>query len=144
MHETQMGLRPLELLLVEDSASDILLITETLREQPFPINVQVATDGEKALQVFADGHFRPDLVDLNIPKVHGFDVLKCCDLAEMRIVVFSSSSNPDDLRRSFELGAQEFVHKPIGLDEFRQQVTQIVRNWGPPHLVNAARNQLGH
>jgi DNA-binding response OmpR family regulator len=145
MRETQMSLRPLELLLVEDSASDILLITQTLREQPFPINVQVAVDGEKALQVFADGHFRPDLVilDLNIPKVHGFDVLRRCSSPEMRIVVFSSSSNRDDLRRSFELGAQEFVHKPIALDEFRQQVTQIVRNWGPPHLVNAAGNQLG-
>ena len=141
-----MNLRPVQLLLVEDSASDILLITQTLREQPFPIDVQVAVDGEQALQVFADGHFRPDLVilDLNIPKVHGFDVLRRCSSPEMRIVVFSSSSNPDDLRRSFELGAQEFVHKPIGLDEFRQQVTQIVRNWAPPHLVNAARNQLGH
>lgn len=141
-----MNLRPVQLLLVEDSASDILLITQTLREQPFPINVQVAVDGEQALQVLADGHFRPDLVilDLNIPKVHGFDVLRRCSSPQMRIVVFSSSSNPDDLRRSFELGAQEFVHKPIGLDEFRQQVTQIVRNWAPPHLVNAARNQLGH
>ena len=134
-----MGLRPVELLLVEDSASDIFIITETLRVQPFPINVQVVMDGEKALQVFADGNYRPDLVilDLNIPKVHGFDVLKRCNSPEMRIIVFSSSSNPEDMRRSFELGAQEFVHKPLGLDEFRQQVIQIVRNWAPPHLVNA-------
>ena len=139
MSETGTDFRPVELLLVEDSPSDIRLITEILREQPFPIHVQVAMDGEKALEVFANGHSRPDLVilDLNIPKVHGFDVLKRCASPEMRIVVFSSSSNPEDLRRSFELGAQEFVHKPIGLDEFRQQVTQIVRNWGPPHLVNA-------
>jgi DNA-binding response OmpR family regulator len=134
------GLRPVELLLVEDSASDILLITDTLRAQPFPINVQVATDGEKALRACADGNFRPDVVilDLNIPKVHGFDVLRRCSSPETRIVVFSSSSNPEDMRRSFELGADEFVHKPIGLDEFRRQVTQIVRNWAPPHLVNAS------
>src|SRR5579862_9968517 len=131
MSGTGMNLRPVQLLLVEDSESDILIITETLREQPFPINVQVATDGEKALQACANGNFRPDLeiLDLNIPKVHGFDVLKRCKSTEMRIVVFSSSSNSEDMRRSFELGAQEFVHKPIGLDEFRQQVTQIVRNW---------------
>jgi DNA-binding response OmpR family regulator len=136
--------RPVELLLVEDSQSDILIITETLREQPFPINIQVAVDGEKALQACANGNVRPDLVilDLNIPKVHGFDVLKRCNSPEMRIIVFSSSSNPEDMRRSFELGAQEFVHKPIGLDEFRQQVTQIVRNWGPPHLVNAGGTNL--
>ena len=144
MSGTGTTLRPVELLLVEDSPSDILIITETLREQPFPIKVQVATDGEKALQACANGNFRPDLVilDLNIPKVHGFDVLKRCSSPETRIVVFSSSSNPEDMRRSFELGAQEFVHKPIGLDEFRQQVTQIVRNWGPPHLVNAGGTNL--
>ena len=88
-----MNARPVQLLLVEDSASDILLITETLREMPFPINVQVAMDGEQALQVFADGKFQPDLIilDLNIPKVHGFDVLRRCSSPEMRIVVFTSS-----------------------------------------------------
>lgn len=134
-----MNLRPVELLLVEDSQSDILIIAETLREQSFPINLQVATDGERALQSCTGSKFRPDLVilDLNIPKVHGFDVLKRCRSPETRIVIFSSSSNPEDMRRSLEFGADEFVHKPIGLDEFRQQVTQIVRNWAPPHLVNA-------
>jgi DNA-binding response OmpR family regulator len=144
MSETGMNLRPVELLLVEDSKSDVLLITETLRELSFPINVQVAVDGEKALQAFADGSTRPDLVilDLNIPKVHGFDVLGRCSSPETRIVIFSSSSNPEDMRRSLELGAQEFVRKPIGLDEFRQQVTQIVRNWAPPDLVNSGGNQL--
>ena len=134
-----MGLRPVELLLVEDSASDIFIVKETLGELPFPVNVRVAVDGQQALKMLADDNFRPDLVilDLNLPKVHGFDVLKRCNIPEMRIVVFSSSSNPDDLQRSFELGAREFVHKPHGLDEFRQQVKQIVRNWAPPHLVNA-------
>jgi DNA-binding response OmpR family regulator len=139
MSGTGMNLRPVELLLVEDSKSDIIIITETLRELPFPINVQVATDGERALQSCSGNNFRPDLVilDLNIPKVHGFDVLKRCRSQETRIVIFSSSSNPEDMRRSLEFGADEFVHKPIGLDEFRRQVTQIVRNWAPPHLVNA-------
>jgi len=134
------GLRPVELLLVEDSASDIFIIKDTLRELPFPVNVRIAVDGQQALKMFADENVRPDLVilDLNLPKVHGFELLQRCNLPEMRIVVFSSSSNPDDLRRSFELGAREFVHKPIGLDAFRQQVRQIVRNWAPPHLVNAS------
>ena len=46
MSGTATNPRPVELLLVEDSQSDILIITDTLREQPFPVNVQVATDGE--------------------------------------------------------------------------------------------------
>ena len=142
MTRTGATLRPVELLLVEDSRSDIIIITETLREQPFPIHVRVATDGEKALQACIGSNFRPDLVilDLNIPKVHGFDVLKGCKSPKTRIVIFSSSSNPEDMRRSLEFGADEFVHKPIGLDEFCKQVTQIVRNWAPPHLVNPPGN----
>ena len=144
MGATETSLRPIRLLLVEDSQSDILLITEILREQPFPINVQVAMDGQQALQIFAEGKFQPDLVilDLNLPKLHGFDVLRNCSSWQMPVVVFSSSSNPEDKQRSFALGAEEFVHKPIGLDEFRQQVTQIVRNWGPPHLVNASGSNV--
>lgn len=136
-----MSLRPIQLLLVEDSKSDILLITAILQEQTFPINVQVAMDGERALQILTDGKFLPDLMilDLNIPKVHGFDVLRRTNVAEMPVIVFSSSENTDDIIRAFELGAREFVHKPSGLDEFRQQVTQIVRNWAPAHLVNAGK-----
>ena len=136
-----MSLRPIQLLLVEDSQSDILLITAILQEQTLPINVQVAMDGERALQILTDGKFLPDLMilDLNIPKVHGFDVLRRSNVAEMPVIVFSSSENTDDIIRAFELGAREFVHKPSGLNEFRQQVTQIVRNWAPPHLVNAAK-----
>jgi CheY-like chemotaxis protein len=63
------GLRPVEFSLVEDSASDIFIIKETLRELPFPINVRVAVDGQQALKMFADDNFRPDLVilDLNLP-----------------------------------------------------------------------------
>ena len=142
MSGTGTTLRPVELLLVEDSQTDVIIITETLRELPFPINLQVATDGEKALQACIGNNFRPDLMvlDLNIPKVHGFDVLKRCRSPETRIVIFSSSSNPEDMRRSLEFGADEFVHKPIGLDEFCKQVTQIVRNWAPPHLVNPPGN----
>jgi DNA-binding response OmpR family regulator len=138
MSGTGTDIRPVQLLLIEDSESDIRLITDTLREQPFPIHVRVAMDGEKALQMLADADFRPDVVilDLSLPKVNGFDVLRRRNSPQTRIVVFSSSSSPEDLRRSLEFGACEFVHKPIGLDEFREQVSQIVRNWGPSHLVN--------
>lgn len=110
MTDTALVLRPVELLVVEDSASDIFIIKETIRELPFPINVRVGADGEQALKMFVDGNIRPDLVilDLNIPKVHGFDVLKRCHMPETQIIVFSSSSNPEDMRRSFELGAHEF------------------------------------
>jgi CheY-like chemotaxis protein len=70
MNKSAIGLRPVELLLVEDSASDIFIVKETLRELPFPVNVRVAVDGRQALKMFADDNFRPDLVilDLNLPK----------------------------------------------------------------------------
>src|SRR5579862_1427980 len=98
MSGTGMNLRPVELLLVEDSKSDIIIFTETLRELPFPINVQVATDGERALQSCSGNNFHPDLVilDLNIPKVHGLDVLKRCRSQENELL----SSVPNRIPRT--------------------------------------------
>jgi CheY-like chemotaxis protein len=84
-------LKPVELLLVEDSPGDILLISQVLRDEPIPIKIRVAVDGEQALQMLEDSQFRPDLVilDLNIPKVSGLSFLARYAL-EAPVVVFSS------------------------------------------------------
>jgi CheY-like chemotaxis protein len=126
-------LKPVELLLVEDNPGDILLISQVLRDEPIPIKIRVAVDGEQALQMLEDSEFRPDLVilDLNIPKVSGLSFLARYEL-EAPVVVFSSSSSPHDLRRSYELGAKEFVQKPSDLRAFAWRVGQVVRRWGFP------------
>jgi len=126
-------MKPIELLLVEDNAGDILLIRQALAGELFPVSIHVAVDGKQAMQMLAARHFRPDLVilDLNIPKASGLSVLECTQ-PEVPVVVFTSSSSPQDRQSSFDLGAKDYVQKPTDLREFVREVSQIVRTWGRP------------
>jgi two-component system, OmpR family, response regulator len=83
--------------------------------------------------MLAARQFEPDLVilDLNIPMVSGLAVLECTQ-PEIPVVVFTSSTNPQDRQYSFDLGAKDYVQKPSDLGEFVRQVSQIVRTWGRP------------
>ncbi len=125
--------KPIELLLVEDNAGDILLIRQALAGERFPISIHVAVDGKQARQILAARLFDPDLVilDLNIPKVSGLFVLEGIQ-PDVPVVVFTSSSNPLDRQCSFELGAKDYVQKPTDLGEYVREVSQIVRTWGRP------------
>jgi CheY-like chemotaxis protein len=129
-------MKPVEVLLIEDNAGDILLIHQALAGERFPISLHVAVDGEQGVQMLAARQFDPDLVilDLNIPKVSGLSFLAQCPLAAP-VVVFTSSCNPQDRLCSFELGAKEFVQKSTDLPEFVRQISRIVRHWGGPELT---------
>ncbi len=118
------------ILLIEDGAGDILLIKQVLSQATLPIRLRVAMDGEQALQVLADPEFKPDLIilDLNIPKVPGLEVLARCK-PQAPVVVFSSSTNPTEIQRAKVLGVREFVKKPIDFDEFENVVKRMIRDW---------------
>jgi CheY-like chemotaxis protein len=123
--------KALQLLLVEDSPADVLLIRESLMSCSVPVHVTVAYDGAKALS-FLNGGFRPDLVilDLNIPKISGLELLEQYHEREIPIVVFSSSQNPQHKKAALERGAREYVHKPIDLEAFKVAVCDMVEKWG--------------
>ena len=124
---------------IEDNAGDVLLIRQILQEQPVPIRVHVARDGAQALFMLAEGQFQPDLIllDLNLPMVSGsWFLARSKPVAP--VVVFSSSSNPADIRDSTELGAKEFVQKPTDLEEYAERVSRIVRDWLPVSEASTA------
>jgi CheY-like chemotaxis protein len=133
-------IKPVEILLVEDNAGDVLLVRQVLAREKFPINLHVAMDGKQALQMLATRQFQPDLVilDLNVPKISGLSVLECTQ-TNVPVVVFSSSSNPLDRRSAFELGAKDYVQKPTDLQAYSQAVSQIVRVWALPDADLPAR-----
>jgi len=120
--------------LIEDNAGDVLLIQQILSEATAPIKVRVARDGEQALQILA----KPDLIilDLNIPKGPGLDLLARCKPTRP-VVVFSSSSNPTEIQRALEPGVREFVHKPVDFEEFAKVVRKMIRDWANPEINSA-------
>ena len=124
-------MRPIEVLLVEDNAGDILMVKQAMARERFPVSVRVAMDGEQAIEILCSRHRDPDVVilDLALPKVDGLTVLERTN-PHAPVIVFSSTIRPDEVRRSFELGARDFIAKPLDLDQYSQVVSYIVRKWG--------------
>jgi DNA-binding NarL/FixJ family response regulator len=80
-------------------------------------------------------------LDLNIPKVPGITILAQYK-PSAPVVVFTSSSNPAEIERAKELGAKEFVRKPIDFEEFERVVTRMVQHWAAdPGITGAASGE---
>jgi chemotaxis family two-component system response regulator Rcp1 len=131
IRNTALPMHPSEVLLVEDNAGDALLIGQALAEYPAPVHLRIARDGEQALQMLGEPGFTPDLVilDLNIPRLSGYTVLKSYLPRKTPVVVFSTSQNEADVGRVLSLGAKDFVRKPLDLDDYKTAVAGMVERW---------------
>jgi CheY-like chemotaxis protein len=127
-------MQAVDVLLVEDNAGDAVLIRQALYECPVPVHLHIARDGEQALFMLTNPPVQPNLIilDLNIPKITGTALLERWRVEAIPVVVFSSSANPTEKKRSLALGAREFVSKPMDLDEFSETVCRIVEEWAMP------------
>ena len=112
--------RTVEILLVDDNIGDVVLTKEALKGAEFPNRVSVVRDGCEAL-------------DNNMPRKNGCEVLEEVrsdeELRLIPIVILTSSEAEDDIRRSYELGANCFVTKPADLDEMVRVVQAINHFW---------------
>lgn len=133
-------LEPLEILLVEDDPADVELTQEALADSKLMTNMNVTRDGEEAMSYLRkEGPYQdaktPDLIllDLNMPKKDGREVLneiKADDsLKTIPIVVLTTSESEEDILRSYNLGANCYVTKPVGLAEFMKVVDSIEGFW---------------
>jgi two-component system response regulator len=128
-------------LLVEDDPGDALMIREALEIYAPETDIAAVVDGVDALRYlrredeFA-GMPRPDLVllDLNMPRKDGREVLAEVkadrDLRTIPVVVLTTSSAAQDIRRSYQLHANAYVTKPTDFDEFATVVHCIERFFG--------------
>ncbi len=132
--------RPVEILLVEDNPGDIVLTKEAFRRAKIRNNLHVAEDGEKALLMLnKEGAYAdlstPDLIllDLNLPKVDGKEVLEKVKSSEklrrIPVVVLSSSQAEQDINQSYDLHANSYVTKPVDMDKLSQIVQSIESFW---------------
>ena len=115
--------------LIEDSATDVFVIKDVLRSCAFEFDLRVMSDGDSALSLLrsVEDNERSEppgliLLDLNVPKVHGLEVLsalrKTRRCSKAPVVIVTSSDSPSDLKAIQELGAKAYFRKPHDLDEF--------------------------
>lgn len=133
----------LQILLVEDNPKDVKLTLHALHEGKLGNNIQVARDGEEALDFlfcrgsFADRSFdhppRVVLLDLKLPKVDGLEVLRATKgdprTHAIPIVVLTSSREESDLVESYKLGVNAYIQKPVEFDAFSQAIKQLGLFW---------------
>jgi two-component system, chemotaxis family, response regulator Rcp1 len=131
---------PIEVLLVEDSPGDVRLTREAFKDAKVHINLHVASDGAKAIAFLKrEGEYakapRPDLIllDLNLPKKDGREVLgeikQDSSLKTIPVVILTTSSSEADILRSYQLHANCYITKPVGLEGFLTVVRSIDSFW---------------
>lgn len=145
------------ILLVDDSANDIELTLAALAENHLANEVVVARDGAEALDYMyrrgifrlrSEGHPAVILLDLKLPKVDGMQVLETVkrdeNLRQVPVVMLTSSQEERDLLRSYKLGVNAYVVKPVDFSEFVNEVKNLGLFWAvinhpPPGSVGPRR-----
>jgi CheY-like chemotaxis protein len=125
---------PVEILLIEENSADVRIIKEIASHGSVAVRMTIAEDGEKALALFDNPQFKPHLIiaDMSQPKISGLELLRRFSGTGIPVVVFSGSKNPSDKAEALELGAKEFVEKPLDLAEYTVAVWRMILKWTKP------------
>jgi CheY-like chemotaxis protein len=137
---TKSAIRPIEILLVEDSPSDTELTLEALREAKVRNHLSHVEDGVEAMRFLQrQGQYahapRPDLImlDLNLPRKDGREVLAELkadeQLRTIPVVVLTTSRAEQDVLRAYHLHANCYINKPVDFDQFLEVVHSIESFW---------------
>lgn len=142
------------ILIVEDNPGDVRLIREALNTSSLNPTLHFAHDGVEAARLLETGKRDPSnglphliVLDLNLPKKSGFEVLEYVKrderLKRIPVIVLSSSQNPDDVAKAYDLHANCYLTKPANFDAFIDVVKALEYFWvGMAHLPSTYTSRL--
>jgi DNA-binding response OmpR family regulator len=124
------------ILLVEDDPDHELLTIRALKKSNIANDIRVARDGEEALELlFGENAIHPQVVllDLKLPKIDGLEVLRRIrenDASRLLpVVVLTSSDEERDVVRSYQLGVNSYIRKPVNFTDFAEATRQLGMYW---------------
>jgi len=124
------------ILLVEDDPDHELLTIRALKKSNIANDIRVARDGEEAIAlIFVEEALRPQviLLDLKLPKVDGLEVLRRIRESDatrmLPVVVLTSSDEERDVVRSYQLGVNSYIRKPVNFTDFAEATRQLGMYW---------------
>ncbi len=155
------------ILLVEDNPDDVELTRRAFKKNHILNEVMVARDGVEALDLLLHGRTPTGgqtndlpaliLLDLKLPKVDGLEVLRRIRaeprLRRLLVVVLTSSLEQQDLVKSYDLGVNSYIRKPVDFEQFAEAVRQMGLYWlvlneppppGPGRTANGGSASGGH
>lgn len=140
MNNNLVNKKTVEILLVEDNPADVRLIVEVLKDFRLEKNITVVTDGEKVKEyLMKKNEFfnvtRPDIIllDINMPRKNGFEILKEIkeneEFKDIPVIIITTSDSEENVINAYKLGANCYIVKPLQLDEFIRVVRGIEEFW---------------
>ena len=132
-----------EILLVEDNASDVELTLRALKTRNLANQIFIARDGAEAIDLFFGHGSNPlrdigvvpkvVLLDLKLPKIDGLEVLRRLKTDErtkhIPVVVLTSSREEPDIAAAYHLGANSYIVKPVDFEAFARAVSEVGLYW---------------
>jgi two-component system response regulator len=132
-----------EILLVEDNPTDAELILRAFKKLTHDTRLEIVNDGASALEILSGlsesiskktKHGpRVILLDLNMPKVDGLQILRSIKSDEFArtipVVILTSSTNEEDIKECYQSGANSYIVKPLNYEDFFQTVSEIIHYW---------------
>jgi len=125
----------MEILVIEDNQAEIDLIQSCLNEIKKEDYIHFIKNGEEAIEyaITHPNRIKIILLDLNLPKMKGDEVLsrlkKSKKTKNIPVVIFSTSSDPDEIKKTYLLGSNSFVTKPMGIKKFKKAISSIYDFW---------------
>jgi len=123
---------PLRIFLIEDDMDDIELLQESLKDNHVTFTMNVIREGDKVSSYLRDCKILPHVIvmDFNLPKVHGKDILKTIKsfvgFKDVPLLVLTTSTAKDDIAYSYKMGADKYLTKPSSIKGFNETVAAIV------------------
>jgi len=130
------------ILYVDDSEDDVLMAKRAFKKNKLTTEIITLTDGQECIDyIFSEGDYQGKnnglplviLLDLNMPRVNGFEVLEHLRSKELTkqipIVVLTTSDAENDIARAYELGANSFITKPLQTEDFFRTIIDIDMYW---------------
>ena len=132
-----------EILLVEDNPNDVKLTLNAFKTANLANSVHVARDGVEALEFLFGAASNSDeklqerpkliLLDLKLPRLDGHEVLKRIKgdprTSAIPVVILTSSAEERDVMRTYEVGANSYIVKPVDFEQFTESVRDIGKYW---------------
>ncbi len=139
-----------QFLMIEDDSGHSVLLKRAFKRCGVVDNLSHIGDGEEALRYLGgEGEYAgrplPDviLLDLNLPKVNGLDVLRAVKedvgLKSIPVVVLTTSSNDHDRDTAYDLGANSFLTKPVEYERFVTMIADVRHYWADVNCHSNAR-----
>ena len=127
-------------LMAEDNLDDILITKRAWKKSNIKNTLHIVNNGEEALDfLYMRGEYAgvPSvsllLLDLNMPKINGFEVLEKlkndAGLRRVPVIVLTTSNRDEDIDRAYDLGCNSYIVKPVNYDNFLEAVKEIQRYW---------------